>query len=269
MRREADICSDVALLLKVSRRRLIKSLRNMGLNKQNIENYILAWECFGELYTTINTEIRQRRKLDVAVLEAIANLYNSRILNCGASSPAVDEQTIEKWLLSSARAIRNFLYPHLISAYAALRDDRDTTLFDMLPGNVEHSLITEIIEEEEAATFKNQQTQLNEVLNQARASLDNKSQQLLQVYYSQQFTQTEIAKKLEIKQYKVSRMLSSIRKSLLLTLTQWSQDTLHICPTSDVIASINISLEEWLKCYYSQTESVQIESIQPETVQYL
>ena len=261
VRREADICSDVSLLLKVSRRRLIKSLQNMGLNDQNIENYVLAWECFGELYTSDNTQIRQRRKPDIAVLEAIANLYNSQILNRGLSSPAVEAQTIEKWLLSSARAIRNFLYPKMVPADAPLQDDGNATLLDMLPGNVEHSLITEIIEEQEAATFKNQQTQLNEVLNQAIAALDTKSQQLLQVYYSQQLTQTEIAKKLEIKQYKVSRMLSSIRKSLLVALTQWSQDTLHICPTSDLIASINISLEEWLKYYYRQTESIQLETV--------
>ena len=254
VRREADICSDVALLLKVSRRRLIKSLRNMGLNNQDIESYVLAWECFSELYDSGSTEIRQRRKPDIAVYQAIASLYNSQRLTRGSSSPAVDSQTVEKWLLSSATAIRNFLYPKFVSADTPLKDDGDGTLLDILPGNVENSLIAEIIEQEEEENFKNQQTQLNEVLYQAIAALDTKSKQLLQVYYSQQFTQTEIAKQLEVKQYKVSRMLSSIRKSLLLTLTQWSQKTLHTSPTSDVIASINSCLEEWLTSYYSQTE---------------
>jgi len=254
VRRETDICSDWSLLHKVSRRRLIKSLNNMGLNNQNIENYILAWECFGELYTNGDTEIRQRRKPDIAVWEAITKLYNAQLLTRGLSSGVVDSQTIEKWLLSSARAIRDFLYPKFVSADTPLKDDGDASLLDILPGNVQNSLLAQMVEQEEAASFKSQQTQLNEVLNQAIAALDSQSQQLLQVYYSQQFTQTEIAKKLEIKQYKVSRMLSSIRKSLLLTLTQWSQKTLHISPTSVVIASINISLEEWLKCHYSQTE---------------
>ncbi|MBV6628198.1 MAG: sigma-70 family RNA polymerase sigma factor [Rivularia sp. (in: Bacteria)] len=254
VRREADICSDIALLHKVSRRRLIKSLQNMGLNEENIANYVLAWECFEELYTSGNTEIRQRRKPDVAVWEAIAKLYNTQRLTRGLSSGAVNSQTIEKWLKQSAQAIRNFLYPKFVSADTPLKDDGDTSLLDMLPGNVQDSLLAQMVEQEEADSFKSQQTQLNEVLNQAIAALDSKSQQLLQVYYSQQFTQTEIAKQLEIKQYKVSRLLSSIRKSLLQTLTQWSQNTLHISPTSVVIASINISLEEWLKFHYSQTE---------------
>jgi RNA polymerase sigma factor (sigma-70 family) len=254
VRREVDICSDWSLLHKVSRRRLIKSLKNMGLNNQNIESYVLAWECFEELYTSSNTEIRQRRKPDNTVLEAIAKLYNTQRLTRGVDSPAVNPSTIEKWLLSSARAVRNFLYPKMVSTDTPLSDDGDATLLDMLPGDVETSLIAEVIEQEEAANSRNQQNQLNEVLNQAIAALDNQSQQLLQVYYSQQFTQTEIAKQLEIKQYKVSRLLSSIRKSLLKNLIQWSEETLHISLTSDVIASINISLEEWLKFHYSQTE---------------
>jgi RNA polymerase sigma factor (sigma-70 family) len=254
VRRETDICSDVALLHKVSRRRLIKSLQNLGLNNQNIKSYVLAWECFEELYTSGNTEIRQRRKPDIAVWEAITKLYNTQLLTRGVDSPAINSSTIEKWLLSSAQAIRNFLYPKFVSADTPLKDDGDASLLDMLPGNVQNSLLAQMVEQEEAASFKNQQSQLNEVLNQAIAALDSKSQQLLQVYYSQQFTQTEIAKQLEIKQYKVSRLLSSIRKSLLKNLIQWSEETLHISLTSDVIASINISLEEWLKFHYSQTE---------------
>ncbi|AFY55443.1 RNA polymerase sigma factor, sigma-70 family [Rivularia sp. PCC 7116] len=254
VRREADVCSDVALLHKVSRRRLIKSLQNMGLSQENIANYVLAWECFEELYTSGNTEIRQRRKPDKADWEAITKLYNAQRLTRGLSSGAVNSQTIEKWLGESAKAIRNFLYPKFVSADTPLKDDGDAILLDILPGNVQDSLLAQMVEQEESASLETQQTQLNEVLNQAIAALDSKSRQLLQVYYSQQFTQTEIAKQLEIKQYKVSRLLSSIRKSLLLTLTQWSQNTLHISPTSVVIASINISLEEWLKFHYSQTE---------------
>lgn len=254
VRREADICSDWGLLHKISRKRLIKSLQNMGLNNQNIESYVLAWECFEELYTSGNTEIRQCSKPDNAHWQAITNLYNTqRLTRFGANSAAVNPQTIEKWLLECAQAVRNFLYPKFVSADTPLKDDGDASLLDMLPGNVQDSLIVEMVEQEEAASFKDQQTQLNEVLNQAIAALDAKSQKLLQVYYSKQLTQTEIAKQLEIKQYQVSRLLSRIKKSLLLTLTQWSQNILHTSPTSDVIASINISLEEWLKFHYSQT----------------
>ncbi|MEH2247771.1 sigma-70 family RNA polymerase sigma factor [Nostoc sp.] len=255
LRREADICSDWALLHKLSRKRLVQSLQNAGFNAQSIESYILAWECFKELYTGDNTKIRQLTKPDAAIWEAITNLYNAeRLSRLSSPTPVLNQQTIETWLSSCAKAARTFLYPKVVSADAPLKEEDDGNLLDILPADLPTSLLTEIIEHEEAANTRNQQAQLNQVLHQAIAALDAESQQLLQFYYGQKLTQTEIAAQLEMKQYTVSRRLSSIKKSLLLTLTQWSQNTLHISPTSDVIDGINTSLEEWLKVQYSHTQ---------------
>ncbi|MEA5624394.1 sigma-70 family RNA polymerase sigma factor [Nostoc sp. UHCC 0251] len=254
-RREADICSDWALLHKLSRKRLVQSLQNAGFNAQTIESYVLAWECFKELYTGDNTKIRQLTKPDALVWEAITNLYNAeRFSRLSSPTPVVNQQTIETWLLSSAKAARTFLYPKFVSADAPFKEEDDGNLLDILPANLQTSLLTEIIEQEEAANTKNQQAQLNQVLHQAIAALDTESQKVLQAYYVQQLTQTEIAAQLEIKQYTVSRRLSSIKKSLLLTLMQWSQNTLHISPKSDVVDAINTSLEEWLKVQYSHSQ---------------
>ncbi|MDF5734552.1 MULTISPECIES: sigma-70 family RNA polymerase sigma factor [unclassified Nostoc] len=254
LHREVDICSDWALLHKLSRKRLVQSLQNAGFNAQSIESYVLAWECFKELYTGDNTKIRQLTKPDALTSEAITNLYNvERLSRLSSPTPAVNQQTIESWLLSSAKAARNFFYPKFVSTDAPLKED-DGNLLDILPVDLQTSLLTEIIEEEEAANMRSQQTQLNQVLSQAIAALDAESQKVLQAYYVQQLTQQEIAAQLEIKQYTVSRRLSSIKKSLLLTLTQWSQNTLHISPKSDVVDAINTSLEEWLKVQYSHTQ---------------
>jgi len=253
-RREADICSDWALLHKLSRKRLVQSLQNAGFNAQSIESSLLAWECFKELYTGDNTKIRKLTKPDAVIWEAITNLYNAeRLSRLSLPTVVVNQQTIESWVLSSAKAARTFLYPKIVSADAPLKEENDGNLLDILPADLPTSLLTEIIEQEEAANARNQQAQLNEFLHQAIAAMDAKSQQLLQVYYGQKLTQTEIAAHLKIKQYTVSRRLSSIKKLLLLTLTQWSQNTLHISPKSDVIDAINTSLEEWLKIQYSHT----------------
>ncbi len=258
LRRETDICSHWALLHKLSRKRLVKSLQNMGFNTQSIESYVLAWECFKELYTGDNSKIRQLTKPNPETWEAITNLYNKeRLSRLSSPTPTVNQQTMEKWLLSAAKAVRAFLYPRVISADAPLKEGEDSNLLDILPGDVQTSLLTEIIEQEESANIRNQQPQLNQILSQGINTLDEESQQLLQVYYGQQLTQTEIAAHLNIKQYTVSRRLSKIKKSLLLTLTQWSQNTLHICPNSDVIDAINTSLEEWLKFHYSHGKTSQ------------
>ncbi|MBW4455813.1 MAG: sigma-70 family RNA polymerase sigma factor [Nostoc indistinguendum CM1-VF10] len=253
--READICSDWALLHKLSRKRLVQSLQNAGFNAESIESYVLAWECFKELYTGDNTKIRQLTKPDAQTWEAISNLYNAeRLSRLSSPTAAVNQQTIETWVLSSAKAARTFLYPKFVSADAPLKED-DGNLLDILRVDLQTSLLTEIIEQEEAANMRSQQAQLNQVLSQAIAALDAESQKVLQAYYVQQLTQQEIAAQLEIKQYTVSRRLSSIKKSLLLTLTQWSQNTLHISPKSDVVDAINTSLEEWLKVQYSHTQT--------------
>ncbi|MEH2237649.1 sigma-70 family RNA polymerase sigma factor [Nostoc sp.] len=255
LRREIEICSDWALLHKLSRKRLVQSLQNIGFNTQSIESYVLAWECFKELYTGDNAKIRQLTKPDAVTWEAITNLYNAeRLSRLSSPTAAVNQQTIETWLLSSTKAARTFLYPKVVSTDAPLKEEGDGNLLDILPADLPTSLLTEIIEQEEAANIRNQQAQLNQVLHQAIAALDTKSQQLIQVYYGQKLTQTEIAAQLEIKQYTVSRRLSSIKKLLLLTLTEWSQNTLHISPKSDVIDAINTSLEEWLKVQYSHTQ---------------
>ncbi|MDJ0743366.1 MAG: sigma-70 family RNA polymerase sigma factor [Xenococcaceae cyanobacterium MO_167.B27] len=255
VRKEAHICSDWALLQKLSRKRLIKSLQYMGFNQQTIECYLLAWECYTELYPIESQKTRQLPKPDVDIRKDITNLYNSeRISRLSETTPTINPETLEKWLLSCAQAVRNFLYPKVVSADTPLKDDSNTSLLDMMPSDEQTSLLTKAIEQEETASLQNYQTQLNQLLNDAIAALEPEARELLQVYYSKQLTQTEIAKQLNIKQYQVSRRLSNIKKSLLITLIEWSQQTLHISPQSDVVGAVNSGLEEWLRCHYNQNQ---------------
>ncbi|BAY23573.1 hypothetical protein NIES2100_33650 [Calothrix sp. NIES-2100] len=251
LRQEADISSDWALLHKVSRKRLIQSLQNAGFKPQNIESYVLAWECFKELYTAENTTIRQLNRPSADSWQAITRLYNTeRLQQLNFANAAVNEQTMEQWLLACAKVVRTFMYPKMVSADAPLKDAEDSNLLDILSPDLQTSVLTELVEQEETANMRSQQAQLKQILQQAIAALDAESQKLLQAYYIQELTQQEIATQLNIKQYNVSRRLSSIKKSLLLTLTQWSQNTLHISPKSDVMDAINTGLEEWLKVQY-------------------
>ncbi len=252
VRKEAHICSDWALLHKSSRKRVIKSLQYTGFNQQTIDCYLLAWECYRELYPINSQKTRQLTKPDVDTRKEITNLYNSeRSSHLGETTPAINPETLEKWLLSTAQAVRNLLYPKIVSADTPLKEDSNASLLDMMPSDEQTSLLTKAIEEEETASLQNYQTQLNELFNGAIAKLNPEAQELLEVYYSKQLTQTEIAKQLNIKQYQVSRRLSRIKKSLLINLIKWSEETLHISPQSDVIGAVNFSLEEWLRCHYN------------------
>ncbi|HIK03534.1 MAG TPA: sigma-70 family RNA polymerase sigma factor [Trichormus sp. M33_DOE_039] len=242
--KEADICTDWALLHKISRKRLVNSLENAGFNSQIVNSYVLAWECFKELYTSESQTIRQLGKPDTATWQAITQLYNRQSLS------QLTPETLEQWLSTCAKAVRDFLYPKFVSVDAPFNGQESGNLLDTLPADLPASLLTEMIAQEEAKTRQTQQSQLNQVLINALAALDIQSQKLLQVYYEQKLTQQQIAQQLEIKQYTVSRRLSSVKRSLLTTLTQWSIDNLHISPTSVVLDAVSQSLEEWLKNYY-------------------
>lgn len=256
VRKEVHICSDWSLLHKLSRRRLIKSLQNMGFDRQTIESYLLAWECYRELYSSSGQPTRQLNKPEESILQAIAQLYNSeRSSRLSETTPPVNLQTLEKWLLSCAKAARHLLYPQVVSADIPLTEDSNASLLDMMSDNRSPSLLAKAIEQEETASLNNYRTQLNQILNSAIANLKPEARELLEIYYGKQLTQTEIAKQLDIKQYQVSRNLSSIKKSLLMTLIKWSQQTLHISPESDVVVAVQSSLDEWLRYHYHQNPS--------------
>ncbi|MBR8835094.1 MAG: sigma-70 family RNA polymerase sigma factor [Stigonema ocellatum SAG 48.90 = DSM 106950] len=250
-RQEADICTDWALLHKLSRKRLVKSLQYRGFHSQTIETYILAWECFKELYAADNTKIRKLVKPEAQIWLAITNLYNVQRLSLSSSpTPAGSPETLVNWLENCAKAVRNYLYPTLVSIDAPLFEQETGNLLNILPASLQESLLTEIIAQEEATNIEEQTTELTQVLTNALAALDAQSQKLLLDYYSQELTQQQIAEQLQVKQYQISRRISSIKKSLLLTLTQWSYQTLHTSPTADVLEGMSTALEEWLKVHY-------------------
>ncbi len=104
--------------------------------------------------------------------------------------------------------------------------------------------------QEELQQRQTQQSQISEVLTIALEKLDPQVRTLLELYYREKLTQQQIAAQLELKQYTISRRLSSTKEMLLLTLAKWSQETLHISPTSTAVKDMCVVLEEWLAAYY-------------------
>ncbi len=77
-RHEVNICTDWALLRKLSQKRLIESLKYAGLTSETISQYRLAWNCFKTIYVPKQSgSTRQLTRPDSATWEAIAQLYNS------------------------------------------------------------------------------------------------------------------------------------------------------------------------------------------------
>ncbi|MCC5638664.1 sigma-70 family RNA polymerase sigma factor [Nostoc sp. CHAB 5844] len=249
---EADICTDWGLLHKVSQKRLSESLKQAGYHSQIIERYVLAWNCFLQLYAPHDAVTAHKLvKPDYVTLQAIAQLYNSQCFTqLSSANPTCTPESLETWLLACAKAVRSFQYPTAVSLDSPVPGQETGELLDLLSDNFQESVLQEIIIQEEAATFAMQSAELSKILNEALAKLDTNSQVILQAYYQQELTQQQIAQQLGVKQYTVSRQLTKIKKILLMELAQWSQKALHIPVTSDVIDSMSNSLEEWLIAHY-------------------
>ncbi|BAY27750.1 hypothetical protein NIES2100_75750 [Calothrix sp. NIES-2100] len=244
-RHEVDICTDWGMLRKISQKRLQEALEYAGLSKDEVQSYILAWNCFKTFYVpTAKGTSRQLSRPDDRIWEAIANAYNSQ------SSQQINIQNLEKCLLNAAKTSRKYLYPTQESLNITKGGDNSWEVLDNLPGNQQPSLIEDIITQEEEQTRTSQQTEINEILADAIAQLEPEAQQIVQLYYAQGLNQDKIAKQLEIKQYTVSRRLTKARENLLRSLATWSRDSLHISITPDLLKSMSTVMEEWLQNYY-------------------
>ncbi|MEM6451815.1 MAG: sigma-70 family RNA polymerase sigma factor [Cyanobacteria bacterium P01_D01_bin.105] len=250
-RREVDICTDWSLLRKVSQKRLSAALAQQGLTEQEIAPYVLAWQIYQLIYVpTKRTGSRQLTAPDEATWQAIAQQYN-RDRHSLNNTGTVTAQTVETWLSAAAKAVRSFLYPKSVSINATRPGQDGGEFVDSLTDDEQASPMGELMAEEAHTRRAQQQVQLTDVLAGAIAQMDAENQRLLQLYYGDTLTQKDIAAQLNIKQYSISRKLSRIKKSLLQTLSQWSQETLHIAPSPDLLNQSSAALEAWLTSRYA------------------
>ena len=179
--------------------------------------------------------------------------FNQQRLTLPPPVPSVEPDTLKTWFRQMAKAARALLYPRTDSLNAPKPGAEKGEWQDSIAGDEKETLLDEIIAQEEDTQRQQQQHAIQEVLIQSVEHLDTDARTLLDLYYCQGQTQQTIAKSLQIQQYKVSRRLSKIRKTLLKDCAVWSQDTLHISLTADVLDHIGLVIDEWLHCYYSAT----------------
>ncbi|HAX75493.1 MAG TPA: group 3/4 sigma-70 RNA polymerase sigma factor [Cyanobacteria bacterium UBA11372] len=246
---EANSRTDWGLLRKLSQKQLVESLEAAGFSESAIANYRLAWTCFKTFCAPTETPgTRQLSAPNRAMWANITQLYNTQRLR---QVPPIESQAtpenLERWLKDCAKQARAYLYPAITSLNINKSESGAGEILDDLPAETEASGLTDLILQEELQERQTQQTQINTVLKASLEKLDSQMQTLLHLYYAQKLTQQQIAAQLEVKQYTVSRRLSSAKEKLLLALAKWSQETLHISLTSPAVRDMSLLLEEWLQ----------------------
>ncbi|MGI0483994.1 sigma-70 family RNA polymerase sigma factor [Pantanalinema rosaneae CENA516] len=243
--REANSRTDWGLLRKISQKLLIEALQAGGRSNDTIAAYCLAWSCFKTYCApTQSPTTRQLQKPEPKTWDAIAQLYNQQL---PPTAPLSNPDHLEKWLQDCAKQVRNYLHPAMTSLNLGRSESDTGELQDDLPDPAGTSLLTDLMIQEEWQTRQTQQQQINEVLTTALEQLNPAMRQIVEQYYREGLTQQEIATQLDVKQYTVSRRLSSAKETLLLRLAQWSQEHLHITLTSPAVNAMSIVLEEWLQ----------------------
>jgi RNA polymerase sigma factor (sigma-70 family) len=246
-RQETDVCSDWALLRKVSKRHLLKALDKAGLSQSEIAQYRLAWACFKELYVQKQPGGTKALPEPTPQLwEAIANLYNkSRQTQLAQSTKQCEVQTIKHWLNRTVLYVRTYLFPPVQSLNAFLLDNETNLTLD-LPDPDSDSPIADLIAEENLQERHNQISQMFTVLLSAFQTLDKQSQEVLKLYYQQELTQQQIMQQLHLSQPTVSRKLVKSRESMLTALVKWCQG-MNISVNPVQIKDMSVALEEWLR----------------------
>ncbi|MDJ0595463.1 MAG: sigma-70 family RNA polymerase sigma factor [Pleurocapsa sp. MO_226.B13] len=255
-KREIDICSDWSLLRKLSQKRMSEALLNAGLDPEVVESHILAWNCLKTIYVPERaSSTRKLPKPEPETWMAIAKLYNQeRQRQLNPPGEAATPEKLEKWMLICVRAARSYLFPSVTSINQPKPGYDSGEIVDSIVGEVDDSLLADMIVEEEVQQRSQQQTDINQFLTATIQKLKPEEQKLLELYYSLELKQAQIAKELNTQQYTVSRKLARARKGLLKALAKWSQETMHISLTSDVLDNISSLLEEWLAGYYGSNK---------------
>ena len=249
-RKEADICTNWALLRKVSKKGVLEALSQAGLSQSAIAQHRLAWTCFKELYIHESSGRSKLPEPNLQLWEAIAQLYNSeRQTQLTFSSEECTSKTIEQWLTQTAVYVRAYLFPSVKSLDAFTQNDETKTLD--LPDLSSDSPIADLIAIEDIQNRKQQTLEMSAVLLNALQLLDVQTQNILKLYYQEGLTQQQIIQKLQISQPTVSRRLVKGRESLLTALVKWSQD-LNIPVNSNQIKDMSIALEEYLRTHYGE-----------------
>ena len=253
-KREIDICSDWSLLRKLSQKRMTEALVGAGLDERVVETDILAWNCFKAIY--VPEKGNSPRKLPKPERETwvkIANLYNQeRQSQLGVSGDTVTPEQMEKRMLVCAKAARSYLFPTVTSINQQKPGYDSGEIVDSIVGEIDDPLLTDMIADEETQQRNQQQSNINQLLTATLQNLKPEEQKVLELYYSQNLKQAEIANELNTQQYTISRKLSKTRKTLLKSLAVWSKDTMHISLTADVLNNLTSLLEEWLNTSYPQ-----------------
>lgn len=250
----ADICTDWALLRKTSKKRLIASLKEAGLDSLTIQQYCLLFSCFQRIYTSNDKKTSQKLTSPPPdVWEKIIAAYQQQLKNypqLSENTTQLEPEKCAKILKHCALLIRQYLYPKTVSLNAAINQEESGELLETIASE-KSSPLQQIIDAEETAIRGRIYIDIQQILTESLRKLPSELSRILELYYRDNLTQKHIEQQTGIKQYNVSRKLAKAREILLKNLMAWVKDNLSIDTNIDDIKYLDTILEGWLIKHYN------------------
>lgn len=254
--KEVELSSKWGLLRKITRKKLNEALNASGLSQNTIEQYLLAWKSFKELY--IPSEARNTRKLsgpDTETWQTIARDYNSRRMEeLPVNTASASSAELTEWMEFAADSIRSYLTPVQSSLDKIMTDEGETTLLNLI-ADEDANPMELAINELDAQLLASNKSELAGAL----AEIDTDLQQVLELWLGKQVRQTDIAKQLNIEQYQVARKIKKARKEILRKLAERmsklsSEKDVHIQLSSSLLKECGHYLDAWLSDHFAVSE---------------
>jgi RNA polymerase sigma factor (sigma-70 family) len=258
-RRAIDVCSDWALLRKMSQKRITEVLQYAGIGADELAQYRFAWVCFKTIAVPMQRPtgaIAPSEAAGTVMWQTIADLYNSKASpQLGRLIPALTPEQLESRLKRLTRWIREYCYPTVDSLNKIKPGQEQGEIQDSLADPVATSLLAAAIAAESDQARQQQRSQLHSTLAGALTGLDQTAQQILRLFYRDNLSQQELADRMAMSQPTVSRRLKKAEAALLRDLLDSVQPAMHKPADPTELKHISLALKEWLEYYHRGSSS--------------
>jgi len=235
--------SDWGLLRSTGKTNLKSALQNFGIPEQKLSRCFLTWQAFLEVYAPVKAGKNQRLPEPTAAQwQAIAQFCTEQQFPHSIQPFTVPE--VKALLQTCVEALRASTR---IQFYALDAENPELEL------EINHRFEDEVWYGEQDAARGDRLQQMTTELASAIVSLsrdfpDAKKMLILEHGFTG-FNQSYIGKEFGIKQYKISRQLTSYKKYLLTSLVKWSQTQVNVTFNVKDVDRLSTLLDEWLTWY--------------------
>lgn len=235
--------SDWGLLRSTSKKGLKSALQNFGISEPKLSHCFLTWQAFLEVYAPVTAGTNQRLpEPRAAQWEAIAQFCTEQQFSHSIQPFTVPE--VKALLQTCVEALRESTR---IQFHALDAENPELEL------EINNRFEDEVWYGEQDAARGDRLQQMTTELGSAIVSLsrdfpDARKMLILEHGFTG-FNQSYIGKEFGIKQYKISRQLTSYKKYLLTSLVKWSQTQANVTFSVKDVDRLSTLLDEWLTWY--------------------